>query len=87
MFITYKAEVENQLNKNRKILKFYRGEEYELNEFIELCANFGLNHYTTALYTPQQNGIAENKKRTLKVKVNSMLVSSGVPQNLWEKLY
>jgi len=36
MFITYKAEVENQLNKNIKILKFDRGGEYESNEFNEL---------------------------------------------------
>jgi len=29
MFITYKTEVENQLNKNIKILKFNRDGEYE----------------------------------------------------------
>ena len=85
MFITYKAEVENQLNKNIKILKSDRGGEYELNDFSELCAKFGLIHQTTAPYTPQQNGIAEWKNRTLKEMVNSMLVSSGALQNLWEK--
>ena len=41
MFITYKVEVENQLNKNIKILKFDRGREYESNDFSELCAKFG----------------------------------------------
>ena len=35
--------------------------------------------------TLQQNGIAEWKNRTLKEMVNSMLVSSRAPQNLWEK--
>ena len=40
MFLTYKAEVENQLNKNIKILKADWGEEYESNEFSELCAKF-----------------------------------------------
>ena len=35
MFITYKAEVENQLNKNMKILKSDQGGEYESNEFSE----------------------------------------------------
>ena len=79
MFITYKAEVENQLNKNIKILKFDRGREYESNDFSELCAKFGIIHQTTASYTPQQNGIAEQKNRTLKEMVNSMLVSSGAP--------
>ena len=41
MFITYKHKVENQLNNNIKILKFYLGGEYESNEFSELCAKFG----------------------------------------------
>ena len=86
MFITYKAEVENQLNKNIKILKSDRGGEYESNDFSELCAKFDIIHQTTAPYTPQQNGIAERKNRTLKEMVNSLLVSSGAPQNLWEKL-
>ena len=74
MFIIYKAEVENQLNKNIKILKFDRGEEYESNKFSELCANFGI---ITTPYTPQQNGIVKRKNRTLKEMVNSMFVSSG----------
>jgi len=53
MFLTYKAEVENQLNKNITILKSDRGREYESNEFSELCANFGIIYQTTAPYTPQ----------------------------------
>ena len=73
---------QNQLNKNIKILKSDRGGEYESNDFSELCAKFGIIHQTTAPYTPQQNRIAERKNRTLKM-VNSMLVSSGAPHNLW----
>ena len=53
MFITYKAEVENQLNKNIKILKSDRGGEYESNNFSELYAKFSIIHQTTAPYTPQ----------------------------------
>ena len=83
MFITYKAEVENQLNKNIKILKSDRGREYESNEFSELCAKFGIIHQITTLYIPQKNEIAERKNKTLKEMVNSMLVSFGAPQNLW----
>ena len=60
-FITYKAEIENQLNKNIQILKFDRGEEYESNEFRELYAKFDIIHQTTAPYTPQQNRIAQQK--------------------------
>ena len=44
MFIRYKTEVENQLKKNIKILKFDRGGEYESNKFSKLCVNFGIIH-------------------------------------------
>jgi len=64
MFITYKVEIENQLNKNIKTLKFDRGKEYESNEFTELCAKFDIIHQTTSSYTSQQIGIAEQKNRT-----------------------
>ena len=86
MFITYKTEVENQLNKNIKILKSDWGKEYESNDFSEVCAKFGIIHQPTAPYTPQQNGIVERKNITLKEMANSMLVSSGALQNLWGKL-
>ena len=74
MFITYKTKVENQLNKNLKILKFDRSREYKSNNFSELCANFGIIHQITTSYTPQQNMIAKRKNRTLKEMVNSLLL-------------
>ena len=32
---------------------------------------------------PQTNGIAERKNQTLKEMMNALLISSGLPQNLW----
>ncbi|GJT45275.1 retrovirus-related pol polyprotein from transposon TNT 1-94 [Tanacetum coccineum] len=40
-------------------------------------------HEFTAPYSPQQNGIAERKNRTLKEMVNAMLISSGLSQDMW----
>ena len=37
----------------------------------------------TAPYSPQSNGVAERKNRTLKEMINSMLISSELPQNMW----
>ncbi|CAL8084501.1 unnamed protein product [Prunus armeniaca] len=83
MFKTYKAEVENQLNRKIKVLRSDRGGEYEATAFAEFCATNGIIHQTTAPYTPQQNGVAERKNRTLKDMINSMLNSSGLPHNMW----
>ena len=82
-FVTYKNEVENQLNEIIKVLRSDRGGEYDSSAFGELCAKFGIIHQTTTPYTSQQNGIVERKNRTLKDMVNAMLISSGLPQNLW----
>jgi hypothetical protein len=49
MFKTYKAEVENQLEKKIKILRSDRGGEYEFNAFAEFCSftwNYSSNNCT-----------------------------------------
>ena len=81
-FKTYKAEVETQLNKKIKIIRSDRGGEYEF-PFEEICTEFGIVHQMTAPYTPQSNGVAERKNRSLKETMNALLNSSGLQQNLW----
>ena len=81
-FKSYKAEVETQLNKKIKIIRSDRGGEYEF-PFEEICTEFGIVHQMTAPYTPQSNGVAERKNRSLKETMNALLNSSGLPQNLW----
>ena len=83
MFKIYKAEVENQLVKKIKIIRSNRGGEYESIAFSDFCTQHGIVHQTIAPYTPQQNGVAKRKNRTLKGMINSMLNSSGLPHNLW----
>ena len=81
-FKIFKSEVENQLSKKIKVLRSDRGGEYE-SPFKELCAENGIIHQTVAPYSPQSNGIAERKNRTLKEMMNALLINSGLPQNLW----
>ena len=72
-FKVYKVEVENQLEKKIKRLRSNRGGEYFSNEFSEFCAVHGIIHERTPPYSPQSNGIAERKNRTLTDLVNVML--------------
>jgi transposase InsO family protein len=63
-FKIYKAEVENQLERKIKHLRSDRGGEYFSILFDEFCAEYGIIHERTALYSPESNGIAERKKTT-----------------------
>ena len=82
-FNLFWIEVENQLGKKVKTLRSDRGGEYLSNEFVETYKTLGIIHEITTPYSPQQNGVAERKNRTLVEMVNSTLNSSGLPKNLW----
>ncbi|KAJ9561022.1 hypothetical protein OSB04_006182 [Centaurea solstitialis] len=82
-FKLYKAEVENQKEKRIKILRSDRGGEYFSNEFDTFCEENGIKHERTSPFTPQQNGLAERKNRTLVEMVNCMLNQSNRPTDLW----
>ncbi|RVW47574.1 Retrovirus-related Pol polyprotein from transposon TNT 1-94 [Vitis vinifera] len=82
-FKVYKAEVENQLEKNIKVLRSDRGGEYFSSEFNSFCEEYGIIHECTAPYTPQHNGIAERKNRTFLEMVNAMLLHAKLNFNLW----
>nr|GEX82943.1 zinc finger, CCHC-type [Tanacetum cinerariifolium] len=58
----------------------YRGGEYYDPVFFQ---SVGIIHETTALYTPQHNGVAKRKNRALKEMVNSMLSYSGLSEGFW----
>ena len=60
-----------------------RGYEYTL--FNDLCEKEGIIHEVTPPYSPESNGVAERKNRTLKEMMNALLVSSYAPNNLWGK--
>ena len=47
------------------------------------CEKEGIIHEVTPPYSPEFNGVVERKNRTLKEMMNSMLISSNAPDNLW----
>ena len=52
----------------------------------DYCENKGIIHEVTPPYSPESNGIAERKNRTLKEMMNIMLVSSSALDNLWREV-
>ena len=55
-----------------------RGGEYE-SLFAKICLEYGIIHQTTAPYTPESNGIAKRKNRTLKEMMTALMINSGSP--------
>ncbi|KAJ9692948.1 hypothetical protein PVL29_011870 [Vitis rotundifolia] len=91
-FKVFKAEVEKQCGKQIKIVRLDRGGEY-YGRYLEdgqspgPFAKFLQEHGIVAQYTmpgsPDQNGVAERRNRTLLDMVRSMLSSSKLPKFLW----
>jgi transposase InsO family protein len=86
-FKTYKAEVENQLEKKIKCFRSNRGGEYFSNEFDLFYVKHGIIHERTPPDSPQSNRVVERKNRTLTNLVNSMLDTVGLTKAWWGRLY
>jgi hypothetical protein len=82
-FKIYKLEFENQLERKIKCVMSDRGGEYLSKDFGEYCAEHGIIHETMTPYSPQSNGVAERKNRTLTDLVNDMLDCSGLSKSWW----
>ena len=78
-FREYKAEAENKLGVHIKQLRSDRGSEYLYGEFKFYLTQEGIVSQLSAPGTPQQNGVAERRNRTLLDVVRSMLSYSSLP--------
>lgn len=83
VFQVYKTEMENQMNCKIKILRTDNGLEYLNNQFMKYLTDSGIIHQTTVPYTPEQNGLAERKNRSLVERARCMLYDAGLPKQYW----
>lgn len=82
-FKIFKSSVEKETGCSIKGLRTDRGGEFTSHEFTAFCSEHGINRQLTAAYTPQQNGVAERKNRTIMNMVRSMLSGKKVPKCFW----
>ncbi|BFG20843.1 hypothetical protein CerSpe_071170 [Prunus speciosa] len=92
MFKIFQTEVERQLEKKIKIVRLDRGGEYygrfdeggqRAGPFARYLQDNGIVAQYTTPRTPQQNGVAERRNRTLKDMVRSMISKIDLPKSLW----
>ena len=59
------------------------GKEYFSNDLLHLCSQIGISIHHSVSYTPQQNGVAKRKNRSLKEMTTCMLESKKLAADLW----
>lgn len=79
----YISLVNNKFGGKPKIFRSDRGGEYLSNQFKAYLRNEGIEQQLTAPHTPQQNGIAERKNRTLMEMARCMLTDAQLPNMFW----
>ena len=84
-FTELKALIENASGQKIKILRSDNGGEYVSNELLHICSQSGIQIQHSVPYTPQQNGVAERKNRSLKEMTTCMLEAKKLVANLWDK--
>jgi len=82
-FKIFKALVEKETEESILCLRTNRGEEFTSQEFADFCQNHGIKRQLTVAYTPQQNGVAERKNRTIMNMVQAMIIGRNVPKIYW----
>ncbi|GJV28441.1 putative ribonuclease H-like domain-containing protein [Tanacetum coccineum] len=75
--------LEKQLNHNVKIIRCDNGTEFKNHAMNEFCAKKGIKREFSVARTPQQNGVAERKNRTLIEAARTMLADSLLPIPFW----
>ncbi|GJR16264.1 putative ribonuclease H-like domain-containing protein [Tanacetum coccineum] len=79
-FIT---EIENLVDKKVKIIRCDNGTEFKNRVMSEFCEQKGIKREFSIARTPQQNGVAERRNRTLIEAARTMLADSKLPTTFW----
>lgn len=77
-FKQFLAMAKNVLKCTMGTLRSDRGGKYMSHEFNAFLASCGIKHQSTVSYTPQQNGVAKRKNRSLTEMARCMVKSQAL---------
>ena len=88
IIINHIKALENEISKPHliyrvKILRSDNGTEFLNNKLEQFLQNKGIKSETTVKYTPQQNGVAERKNRTITECARTILHNAKLPKYFW----
>ncbi|GKD55532.1 retrovirus-related pol polyprotein from transposon TNT 1-94 [Tanacetum coccineum] len=81
--MSFIKRVENQNDIKVKQLRTDNGTEFRNNILINFCDEKGISQNFSSPYTPEQNGVAERKNRTLIEAARTMLSRSVFSKQYW----
>ncbi|KAK1432072.1 hypothetical protein QVD17_08962 [Tagetes erecta] len=76
-------KIETISGKKVKAIRSDNGTEFQNHIFDSFCEEKGILRQYSAAQTPQQNGVAERKNRTLVETARTMLIESKLPIIFW----
>ncbi|GJV06378.1 putative ribonuclease H-like domain-containing protein [Tanacetum coccineum] len=79
-------EIENLVDKKVKIIRSDNGIEFKNKVMDEFCREKGIKREYSVATTPQQNGVAERRNKTLIEAARTMLADSKLPTTFWAEV-
>ncbi|GJW71178.1 ribonuclease H-like domain-containing protein, partial [Tanacetum coccineum] len=76
-------EIENLVDKKVKIIRSDNGTKFKNKVMDDFCREKGIKREYSVARTPQQNGVAERRNRTLIEAARTMLADSKLPTTFW----
>ncbi|KAJ9546338.1 hypothetical protein OSB04_018881 [Centaurea solstitialis] len=80
---SFVTRVENQTNLKVKVIRSDNGTEFKNSDINSFCDEKGIEKQYSAPRTPQHNGVAERRNRTLIEAARSLLADSKLPITFW----
>ncbi|GJU07601.1 putative ribonuclease H-like domain-containing protein [Tanacetum coccineum] len=87
LIVTVITEIENQLDYKVKVIRSDNGTEFKNSVMNQFCEMKGIKREFSVARTPQQNGVAERRNRTLieaarTMEIKNLMVISGTRDNI-----